>query len=359
LPSIIVYQHDSHAWVADGFHRVAAAQQAGLTALPAEVRPGTQREAMLCACSANQHGKPFTNADKRRVVLRLLSEPEWTQWSDREVGRRCGVSHDFVARLRKSLSLDDSDHQRKVRTRHGTATVMQVGKIGKQPEAPPPLPAEAAHQLDLVEVARTPHSDVATLRETEAASPTDEECLGQQYSERFAHDPCVLAASETVLADAEGVDPLQEAEETAGRDEVVPPLPGHAPWSFDTAFSEVIATLDTMAAHLDAGGDGLPEGLPAFLATTDALLARLKRVCQRPDADGEDAPGRAMTDRERVRALLPALPALFTLGEVVRRLERPHTRLWNVWQRMIKQGEVRKGKGRGEYRTPRQARTVA
>jgi hypothetical protein len=38
LPPIIVYQYDSHAWVADGFHRVAAAQQAGLAALLADVR---------------------------------------------------------------------------------------------------------------------------------------------------------------------------------------------------------------------------------------------------------------------------------------------------------------------------------
>jgi Homeodomain-like domain len=307
----------------------------------------------------NKHGKPLTNEDKRWIVVRMVEDGEWGQWSDREVARHCGVSHEFVSRLRRSLSTVDSEQRRKVRTRHGTATVMQVGKIGKQSEAPPALPDEVAVQQDLVEVSRTPQSDVATLRATATASPTEEAWVGQPYRERFAHDPCALAASETVLADAEGVETLQEAAETAGRDEAAPPLPGHAPWSFDTACSEVIATLDTMAAHLDAGGDGLPEGLPAFLATTDALLARLKRVCQRPDPDVKDEPGRAQTDRERVRALLPALPDRFTLGEVARRLERPHTRLWNVLQRMMKQGEVRKGKGRGEYRKPRQARTVA
>jgi hypothetical protein len=46
LPPIVVYQQGSDAWVADGFHRVAAAQQAGLAALPATC--GLGRNARLC-----------------------------------------------------------------------------------------------------------------------------------------------------------------------------------------------------------------------------------------------------------------------------------------------------------------------
>jgi hypothetical protein len=44
-------------WLADGFHRVAAAQQAGLDTIRAEVREGTRRDAILFAVGANaEHG---------------------------------------------------------------------------------------------------------------------------------------------------------------------------------------------------------------------------------------------------------------------------------------------------------------
>jgi hypothetical protein len=35
------------------------------------------------------HGPLPNNADKRKAVSRLLADPEWGQWSDREIGRRC------------------------------------------------------------------------------------------------------------------------------------------------------------------------------------------------------------------------------------------------------------------------------
>jgi hypothetical protein len=36
--------------------------------------------------SANApHGLRRTNADKRRAVVRLLEDTEWSQWADREI----------------------------------------------------------------------------------------------------------------------------------------------------------------------------------------------------------------------------------------------------------------------------------
>jgi ParB-like chromosome segregation protein Spo0J len=43
----------SSYYLADGFHRVAAAKSVNLEELPAEIRVGTKREAMLYACGAN------------------------------------------------------------------------------------------------------------------------------------------------------------------------------------------------------------------------------------------------------------------------------------------------------------------
>lgn len=38
----------------------------------------------------------------------LLTDPEWGQWSDREIARQCKVSNRFVSNLRHELSVNGS-----------------------------------------------------------------------------------------------------------------------------------------------------------------------------------------------------------------------------------------------------------
>lgn len=107
FPPIIVY-HDGSGkefWLADGFHRVAAARQAGATEIAAEVRAGTQRDAILYANGeANRdHGLQLTRDDKRRRVENMLKDDEWSQWSNRQIAKHCGVSHEFVSIMRERL----------------------------------------------------------------------------------------------------------------------------------------------------------------------------------------------------------------------------------------------------------------
>ena len=133
LGRIVVFQDGSDYYLADGFHRVAAAKSIDLEELPAAIRMGTKRDAMLYACGANKHGKPLSNPDKQRVVLHLLEDAEWGQWSDREIARHCGVGHALVSRLRRSLSTGDSDTApRTYRTKQGTVTTMDTRAIGKR-----------------------------------------------------------------------------------------------------------------------------------------------------------------------------------------------------------------------------------
>lgn len=101
FPPIVVFYDGTDYWLADGFHRVEAARQAGITELAATVATGTQRDAVLHAAGANStHGLQRTIADKRRAVELLLRDSEWGQWSDREIAKRCHVSHTFVASMR-------------------------------------------------------------------------------------------------------------------------------------------------------------------------------------------------------------------------------------------------------------------
>jgi protein gp37 len=111
FPPIIVFRNgEGPAYLADGFHRFFGAKKAGLQGIPAEIRKGGKREALLYSVGANAtHGMRRTNADKRRAVMRLLSDPEWKKWSDRKVAEQCGVDHGMVASSRQHLADSTSD----------------------------------------------------------------------------------------------------------------------------------------------------------------------------------------------------------------------------------------------------------
>ncbi|NLH07002.1 MAG: hypothetical protein GX484_05295 [Chloroflexi bacterium] len=108
LPPVVVFHEDDKSsayWLADGWHRRAAALKLERKFLPAEVHLGTKRDAMLYAAGANAaHGLPRSNEDKRRAVLMLLTDDEWRQWSDHEIARRTLTSQPFVSKLRRELS---------------------------------------------------------------------------------------------------------------------------------------------------------------------------------------------------------------------------------------------------------------
>lgn len=121
-------------WLWDGFHRDAADGRLGLAESICEIRAGTRRDAVLLAVGANaQHGLRRTNDDKRRAVLILLDDAEWSAWSDREIARRCAVSDRFVNNLRASVTANGSQSEtRTYTTRHGTTATMDVAAIGRR-----------------------------------------------------------------------------------------------------------------------------------------------------------------------------------------------------------------------------------
>lgn len=101
-----------------------------------DVRQGTRRDAILYSVGANEtHGLRRTNEDKRRAVMTLLSDEEWSRWSNNEIAQKCGVSHTFVNGMRSSLETVSSE-QRTYNTKHGTEAVMNTANIGKPSIAP-------------------------------------------------------------------------------------------------------------------------------------------------------------------------------------------------------------------------------
>jgi len=81
-----------------------------------------------------------TIADKRRAVMVLLSDAEWSQWSAGEIARRCHVGDDLVLTMKRERAItlgNESDAPTRVMftSRHGTTAEMNVQRIGKEKHA--------------------------------------------------------------------------------------------------------------------------------------------------------------------------------------------------------------------------------
>lgn len=133
FPPLIVYLVDGKYLLADGFHRMLAARQLGLTALPAEIREGTRQDFVTFAVGANAgHGLPQTNADKRRAVELALAE--LADQSDHTIAQACKVSQPFVGKVRKQLKTIISSGTRT--GRDGKTRKLPVRKPAQSPSAP-------------------------------------------------------------------------------------------------------------------------------------------------------------------------------------------------------------------------------
>lgn len=157
LPPVVVFFDGVAYWLADGFHRVHAHRRAGEHTIEALVHQGTKRDAVLYAVGANQtHGLRRTNADKRRAVETLLGDDDWRAWPDSQIAKACGVSREFVVRVKSDLTCDRSQvsiprpphvppsvaakadailaaggEPRFYVTKHGTVATMDTSRIGK------------------------------------------------------------------------------------------------------------------------------------------------------------------------------------------------------------------------------------
>jgi hypothetical protein len=114
FPPVDVFFDDEWMWLAGGFHRYFSDKLLGLNETLANVHYGTQRDAVLFSLHENAtHGLPRSNADKRRAVLTMLHDPDWSKWSDNMIAAKVKVSQPFVSSLRRELEsqnvLSDGD----------------------------------------------------------------------------------------------------------------------------------------------------------------------------------------------------------------------------------------------------------
>lgn len=156
FPPVTVFYDGSDYWLADGFHRVRAHELVGLAEIEAEVRQGTQEDAILFSLGANAtHGLPRSPDDKERAVLKALEKRP--KWSNREIARQCVVSAPYVATVKERHGLtvnaiysEDGVAEVTYTTKHGTEARMKTQNIGRKLA---PSASSVSHKPDSVSTA--------------------------------------------------------------------------------------------------------------------------------------------------------------------------------------------------------------
>ena len=188
FPPVVAYFDGSAYWLADGFHRYQAYIRAELDTIAADVRQGTQRDAILFSVGANaSHGLRRTSDDKRRAVLTLLNDKEWSKWSANQIAKQCGVSHTFVNGLKSSLETVSSE-KRAYTTKHGTQAEMNTAKIGgkSKPDQEPKIVKSVEKPAPRVEMAASaaePDQEIESVDPVEAKLRREFRSLSEEAQE--------------------------------------------------------------------------------------------------------------------------------------------------------------------------------
>src|SRR3990167_6592108 len=84
FPAVVLFHDGKRHYMADGFHRGLASQRIGFKDIEADVRLGTQADALWFALGANKaNAHQMTLADKRHAILLALDT--WPERSANQI----------------------------------------------------------------------------------------------------------------------------------------------------------------------------------------------------------------------------------------------------------------------------------
>jgi hypothetical protein len=191
FPPVVVFNDGSDYWLGDGFHRYHGYLTNGRASIPADLRTGTKRDAILHAVGANgKHGLRRTQEDKRNAVKMLLADEEWSKLSAREIAKLCDVSHTFVSNVRNPPPAPPPP----------APPAPPAPKPPAQPKPPQPPAGNTTPEGGNV-ATEQPADDAATEAESNAAIAHDDTDEGQLLVETQAELDVALRQLEAANAD--------------------------------------------------------------------------------------------------------------------------------------------------------------
>jgi len=125
---VVLFRVDGELLLADGWHRYYAHKKLNKFRIDEDIRNGTYVDYLFYIGESNNHGMPFTNADKRRILALWLEQFEIELLSDTEIAKRLRVSQRFVNEHRKGKKGDTIEVKRNGKTFTRKATTNKPKK---------------------------------------------------------------------------------------------------------------------------------------------------------------------------------------------------------------------------------------
>ncbi len=263
MPPVVVFDMGEGLLLADGFHRIAAAERLSRSEIDAEIKKGTREDALEYAAIANtRHGRPLSKDEQREAVRRLSALHR--DWDRQHVAETIGVSEDFV---RRTLQADEVK-------RHTSRVSVDLGDAHYQEIATAPR----ENWGDLVE--RAAERSWSVLETRAAVQTLRSEKIPVEYKEKVLRgeaEPVRIRGGEPEIS----ADTIRRRIEEAAAEDALGPLYGllhqaavwEAKWS-EEMFGELRRDrVEQLARDLDR--------LVSRLQRAQELLARQLRRLER------------------------------------------------------------------------------
>jgi len=138
LKPVTVFFDGKHYWLADGFHRYHAHNNAGFKDINVDLVTASKRKAWVFSLGANNdHGMPPTPKEIRHNIRRALEDIELSTKTSRELADICKCSYVTVTRVKKEIELEKSAQPPKPEK---PDQVIKPGASAPPPTTPPPPP---------------------------------------------------------------------------------------------------------------------------------------------------------------------------------------------------------------------------
>jgi hypothetical protein len=137
FPPVVVFHDGTDYWLADGFHRVAAAKRARPNQpIDVDVHQGTQSDAQWYSYGVNKtHGQRRNVKDKERAVKAALRHPGGASRSDREIADHVGVAPSTVSKYRSELTVQIGQSEHRTGRDGRTINTKNIGSVQRKAHA--------------------------------------------------------------------------------------------------------------------------------------------------------------------------------------------------------------------------------
>lgn len=179
FPPVDVFYDGTDYWLADGFHRLAAAGGAELARISVVVHQGTRKQAEWFSFTVNKdHGLRRSAADVKRIIGCALIHENAANMSDNAVAKHIGCSHSWVSEIHRSIfaasaKIEPESPKKRTVTRAGVTYQQNVANIGLKSTSRRPQ----SHQ-------KVNEGDGAPTPVTEAGSPAITVCPSTGEADR-------------------------------------------------------------------------------------------------------------------------------------------------------------------------------